>query len=133
MRCRRPLHQGDVVFLDARDINVFEDVLRQRAGFPGGVNIYRRNAALWIDAAAQRAAAVDHRHADFRFRRFAFLEAVDRFPAGQLAQPVDDRRARARGDVDDLFAFGGVELQRAAPAARAFLNADPVHAVAPER
>ena len=96
------------------------------------MNIYRRNAALRIDAAAQRAAAVDHRHADFRFRRFAFLEAVDRFPAGQIAQLVDDRRARARGDVHNLFAFGGVELQRAAPAARAFIYADPVHTVAPE-
>jgi hypothetical protein len=53
------------------------------------VDIHRRNAALRIDAAAQRAAAVDHRHADFRFRRFALFEAVDRFPAGQLAQFVD--------------------------------------------
>ncbi len=127
------IHQSDVVLFHARHIDVFKDVLCQRAGFAGGVDIHRRNTSLRIDAAAQRAAAVDHRHADFRFRRLTLFKAIDGFPAGQLTQLIDDRRARACGDVNDLFAFGGVELQRAAPATRAFLNADPVHTVAPER
>jgi hypothetical protein len=39
----------------------------------------------FVDTAAQGAAAVDNRHADFRFRRFALFEAIDRLPAGQAA------------------------------------------------
>ena len=95
------------------------------------MNIDGGNAPFWVNAAAQGAAAVDHRHADLRFRRLALFKAVHRFPAGEFAQLVDDSRPGARGDVDDFFAFGGVELQRAAPATRAFFNADPAHAVAP--
>jgi hypothetical protein len=99
-----PLFQRENVLLfDAGDVNVFDDVLRQRTRFAGGVDINGRDAALRVDTAAQGAAAVDNRHADFRFRRFALFEAIDRLPAGEAGNFIDDRRAGARGDIDNLF------------------------------
>ena len=69
---------------------------------------------LYTSPAAQGASAVDNRHADVAFRRFALFKTVHRLPAGQAGDAVNDRRAGAGGDIDDLFAFDGVELKRAA-------------------
>ena len=97
------------------------------------MDINGRDAALRVDTAAQGAAAVDNRHADFRFRRFALFEAIDRLPAGEAGNFIDDRRAGARGDIDNLFTGNGVQFERAAPAAGAFFNANTSHDVAPDR
>ena len=106
------------------DINIFDNELRQRTGFTGGVNIDGRNAPLRIKTAAQRAAAVDNRDADFLRRRFAFLETVHRFPAGQFNQAVNDVRTGTGGHIKNLLAFLDIQQQRAAPAAITFDNAD---------
>ena len=113
------------------DINIFNDELRQRPGFAGRVNIDGRNAPLRIEAAAQRAAAVDNRDADFFRRRFAFAEAVHRFPTGQLNQAVHDIRARARGHIKNLLAIFYRQRQRAAPAAITFNNTNSLAHDAP--
>ena len=113
------------------DINIFNDELRQRAGFTGSVNIDGRDAPLRIKAAAQRAAAVDNRDADFLRWRFAFVEAVHRFPTGQLNQAVHDIRARARGHIKNLLAIFYRQRQRAAPAAITFNNTNSLAHDAP--
>ena len=97
------------------------------------MDIHRRDAAFRIEPAAQGAPAVDNRHADVAFRWFPLFKPVHRLPAGQAGDAVNDRRAGAGGDIDDLFAFDGVELKRAAPAAGAFLYTNTGHDVAPDR
>ena len=97
------------------------------------MDIHRRDAALRIEPAAQGAPAVDNRHADVAFRWFPLFKPVHRLPAGQAGDAVNDRRAGAGGDIDDLFAFDDVEFKGAAPAAGAFLNTNTGHDVAPDR
>ena len=123
----------NVLFFDAGNVNIFDDILRQRTRFAGRVNINGRDAALRVDTAAQGAAAVDNRHADFRFRRLTLFETIDRLPAGEAGNFIDDRRTGARGDIDNFFTGNGVQFERSAPAAGAFFNANTGHDVAPDR
>ena len=85
---------ADIVVAHAGDIDVFEDKLRQRAGLAGGVDVDRRNTAFRVQAAAQGAAAVDHRHADLFCRRLASLKP------STAGQPVNSlRRSTIEGRV----------------------------------
>ena len=135
MHCRLAaiFQQFDVLFFDSGDVNIFDDILRQRPGFTGGVDVDGRNTALRVEAAAQGAAAVNNGEANFAFRRFTFFKSINRLPAGQAGERIDDRRAGACGDIDNLFALNDVELKRAAPTAGSFFNTNTGHDVAPDR
>ena len=109
--------KGQVLLAHRRDVDVRLDVLRERAARASRVEVDGLDTLLRVDAAAQRAAAVDDDSEDLVVGD-ARLEAVDELAARHLSQPFGDGRDDAARDIDDLVLLCvRVQLERAAEAA----------------
>jgi hypothetical protein len=110
------LGKSQVLLAHRRDVDVRLDVLRERAARASRVEVDGLDTLLRVDAAAQRAAAVDDDSEDLVGD--ARLEAVDELAARHLSQPFGDGRDDAARDIDDLVLLCvRVQLERAAEAA----------------
>ena len=117
--CRRTVAERDVLRLDARDVDIFLDILCEWTGGSRLLDVHGEDALLRIDAAAQRTAAVDNRREDLILGD-AGLEAVHDLRSGHFTEAHRNIRDDAARDVDDLILLlVRRECERAAKAARA--------------
>ena len=116
-RCRA-VAECDIVRLDRRDVDILLDVLGKRTRGSRLLNVHRKDALLRIDAATQRAAAVNDHGEDFLLRDTG-LEAIHNLCARHFAETKGNIRDDPARDIDDFISLlVRRQRERAAKAAR---------------
>ena len=100
--CCRAVTECDIVRLDRRDVDILLDVLGKRTGGPRLLDVHRKDALLWVDAAAQRAAAVND-HSEDLLLGDTGLEAIHDLCARHLSEAKGNIRDDPARDIDDFM------------------------------